>query len=64
MAGGKFAGAIKENHDTASNPGKPCSARVGISGAAFERFKVVTPKACTSFDLIKGNDEDKLSKSI
>ena len=64
MAGGKLAGAINENQETASKPGRPCSAKVGMSGAAGDRFRVVTPKACTSPALIRAKDEDKLSNSM
>jgi WhiB family redox-sensing transcriptional regulator len=56
--------AIKENQETASKLGKPCSASVGISGAAGERFRVVTPKATISCCWIKGKAEDKLSNSM
>ena len=64
MSGGKFAGAINENQDTASKPGRPCSAKVGISGAACERLSVVTPKAWTSPALINAKEDERLSNSI
>jgi hypothetical protein len=44
---GVFAGARRPNHCTASYPGRPASATVGILGTALDRFALVTPQALT-----------------
>jgi hypothetical protein len=39
------AGTIRAYHDTASKPGKPCSAIVGSSGITGERLRLAMPIA-------------------
>src|SRR5215471_4019754 len=60
IAGGVPAGTSKPNHDEASNPGRPDSAIVGMSGNAGARVAEVTASARSFPDLICGNDGGRL----
>ena len=46
-SGGTFAGAMRANHVLLSNPGKPDSAKVGVSGAFGSRFGPATASSRT-----------------
>ena len=51
MLRGVAAGAASEVNETDSNPGRPDSAMVGISGAAALRFALEMPSARIRPDL-------------
>src|SRR5687768_13410017 len=56
------AGPTIPYHATATKPGKPASAIVGMSGSDGERCGAVTPKPLSLPDLMNGIEDERLAK--